>query len=456
MRLLVAARLSQTHDGQTGIESQDAETRRWAEAEGHVIVGVVADHKSGTVAPWDRPNLRAWVTDPGKISQYDAVVAYRLDRLSRGDNQSTNDIETWAGKNKKQLLTQDGLTFPCEGTDGIRWDVTARIAHDEWLKASERYKRMQGHLKSQGKLVGRPPFGYEVVPAEGGHKTLSPTETGRQYVPGMFARCINGDSLATICLWLDSEGVTPPLKSGAGKWSPKSVGQIIRNSTMMGRRTDSEGRTILRCEAIVGAQTFKRAGQSLDARPKRGPQNNENRALLAEVLRCAKCKGPMYRLTTGYYRCSGTGPVRKSECKNMILVTVLDEMMNDMMMDMTKTIKEQRLIPGHNYDAQIAGIEFDMKQVMPRTDLSFDEKIAELNKLQAEVLRLQSLPAVPDEMLLVSTGITYAAKWASLEVSERGAWLRRAGVKAFAAKDFDPEYLMAVSFPDSHDLALAL
>jgi resolvase-like protein len=115
MRLLVAARLSQLAPGQTGLDSQDAESTRWAERAGHAVVHIAADRKSGTSQPWDRPNLRPWVTEPEKLAQYDGVLAYRLDRLSRGDNASTNAIEQWAHDHGKQLLTVDGLTFPCEG-----------------------------------------------------------------------------------------------------------------------------------------------------------------------------------------------------------------------------------------------------------------------------------------------------------------------------------------------------
>ena len=62
MRLRRAARLSQLQrDGQDGIglTTQDSRGREWAEREGHQIAGVAADTKSGTVAPWDRRNLRA-------------------------------------------------------------------------------------------------------------------------------------------------------------------------------------------------------------------------------------------------------------------------------------------------------------------------------------------------------------------------------------------------------------
>jgi DNA invertase Pin-like site-specific DNA recombinase len=166
------------------------------------------------------------------MAQYDAVVAYRLDRLTRGDNQSTNDIEKWAHDNHKQLLTVDGLVFPCEGTDGIRWDIAKRLSHEAWLETSERYRRMQTYLRSEGKLVGRPPFGYQVAPADGGHKTLIPTDDGRVYVPEIFARVIAGDNLNDIAKWLDGKDV--PLTSGT-KWWARSIAGLIRRTTYTGR-----------------------------------------------------------------------------------------------------------------------------------------------------------------------------------------------------------------------------
>ncbi len=111
------------------------------------------------------------MTEPDKLILYDGVVAFRLDRLSRGDNQSTNAIEKWAADNRKVIFTEDGLQFPCEGAEGIRWDVTKRIAHEEWLKTSERYRRMQGHLRANGYLVGKAPFGYAIT-GKDDHKTL--------------------------------------------------------------------------------------------------------------------------------------------------------------------------------------------------------------------------------------------------------------------------------------------
>jgi hypothetical protein len=54
MRLILAARLSRRSDGQTGIETQDEDAREWAEANGHTIVAVAKDTKSGTAAMGNR------------------------------------------------------------------------------------------------------------------------------------------------------------------------------------------------------------------------------------------------------------------------------------------------------------------------------------------------------------------------------------------------------------------
>ena len=428
MRILVAARLSQLADGQTGLDTQDAQATAWAAANGHTIVHVAADRKSGTSQPWERPKLRPWVTEDAKLAQYDAVLAYRFDRLSRGDNQSTNQIEAWAHDHRKQLLTVDGLVFPCEGADGIRWDVVKRIAHEEWLKTSERYTRMQAYLVGEGKLTGRPPFGYQVAPAEGGHKTLIPTDEGRTYVPQIYQRCIDGESLASIAKWLDSEGVKPV--SGK-RWWPKSIGDILRCTTYTGRRQDASGKTILRVEALVDSVTFRLAGEALDSRPKRGPTNAANASLLSGYLLCYRCdNSPMYRVMCGgargaksaYYRCSGRGTQRKG-CGNMVRADAADELMNAVMSGLTRPEIDETLVPGHDHAAELEDIKLEMRELAARdlTDAQYD---AELARLRAERDRLASLPSIPDRWERRPTGRTYGEAWQSLDLAGRRAWLR--------------------------------
>jgi site-specific DNA recombinase len=89
VRVIVAARLSVLAEGQTGLDTQEQEVIRWAQAQGHTVVGVAADFKTGKSDLTDRPNLRPWITDPVKRDSYDAIVAYKVDRLTRADKAGT-------------------------------------------------------------------------------------------------------------------------------------------------------------------------------------------------------------------------------------------------------------------------------------------------------------------------------------------------------------------------------
>ena len=274
LRLVLAARKStKTRDADgreidaIGIDTQDKRGRAWAERQGHVIVDVAADVKSGTVAPWDRPNLRPWVTDPVRMAQIDGVLAYRNDRLSRGCWADEARIRLWAEEHRKVLVIVDGPQWPPRNPgDEWSWEAMAKQARREWEEARERSMRAQAELRERGKLVGRPPFGYRSAGQKYDH-TIVPTDEGRRLVPEVFKRCIEGESLATIAKWLEAETGRP--------WWPRTVGthdpQPDLHRRRCGRTETRVGRTLLRCEALVDAATFRRAGEALDGRPKRGP-----------------------------------------------------------------------------------------------------------------------------------------------------------------------------------------
>jgi len=114
MKVLIAARLSRKTGKQEGIgiETQDERSREWAEHNKHEVVGVAADHASGVVAPWNRRNPKPWVTDSVKIASYDAIVAYKMDRLNRAGWRDESDIRRWAEDNNKRLIIVDGPQWP--------------------------------------------------------------------------------------------------------------------------------------------------------------------------------------------------------------------------------------------------------------------------------------------------------------------------------------------------------
>lgn len=431
MKVVLAARASTKEQGTT-IETQDERAREWASREGHEVVAVVADVKSGTVAPWDRKNLRDWVTKPEKMALYDGILAYRNDRLSRGAWDDETRIRQWAQEHNKVLMIADGPQWPPRHDgDFWAWTSLAKQARSEWEDIRERTMRAMGKLRDNGKLVGRPVWGYRTVGERYDH-SMEPTEEGRRIMPEVYRRCVAGDSLRDICVWMESET--------GRQWWPRVVGRMIRNPSYIGHRVNAAGVTIMRCEPLIDAGTFRIAGEILDGRPKRGPVREENRPVLSRVLFCMDCEeiSPMYRIKPRgddyWYRCTGRGPQRKG-CGNMVRLDWADACVSDSISRWDDEITQKILVPGHDWTADIEGIRFEMRQLMLR-NLPDEEMDRELVRLRAERDRLQALPADPDRIEEIGTGRTYAALWASLENDvERNDFLLSQGVKVQANRE---------------------
>jgi DNA invertase Pin-like site-specific DNA recombinase len=417
MRVIVAGRLSRKAEDrdQTGFDSQERESVRWAEQNGHQVVTVVADFKSGRSGLDKRPNLRSWVTDPEKIAQYDAIVALKVDRLTRGNREETAELEQWARDNRKQLIIASaGVQFPSEGRDGIAWDMYLRLAHDEWLSISERYRRMQRTLREDGSVVGRAPWGFRIV-KDGSRKTLVPTDDGANYVPLIFQWVIDGLSLRDVARRLDAAGVKT---TDGGPWNEAFIGnRLIRNPTYYGKRPNSGN---LEVQPLVSLMTWKEAHAVLAARVRNIQRVRRNEKPLVSKLVCAAClsqprqgcpsgKSPMYRVFAGggiaYYRCTGHGPQRKGCGAPMLRVADVEMVVKDTMYEDDRPHVDRTFIAGDDVAEQVAKL---------RTQLDSASTRAESNALWDEIERLESADHVAPHWEDTETDQTEAAYFASL------------------------------------------
>ena len=448
MRVIVAGRLSRKADDrdQTGFDSQERESVRWAEANGHQVVAVVADYKSGRSGLEARKHLKPWVVEADKLDQYDAIVALKVDRLTRGDREETTKLEQWARDHYKQLvIVGAGVHFPSEGNEGVHWDVMLRMAHQEWLNTSERYKRMQRYLASNGYLVGRIPFGFTAVPKDS-HKTLAPDLVTGPIVRRMAERYLAGNSLLAIARWLDAEGVKPVQ---GGTWDPVSVSQVLRNESLIGRRWQL-GKYLLRHEAIMTTSEWRELQARLDSNVRRRGPSRREPAMLSGALYCAMCKGVMhYRRTVTKrksgaeyvwqgYRCDGTSR-QPSRCGNWVPLAGIEDWV-----DLWFTIPARKggsgfadteivetvPVPAKGHADDVAAVEAELR------DLDFDapdfaERQAALLAERARLRALGTEPARTDER---PTGVKLGKHWRTLDAPGKRDYLRRAGVKVYASK----------------------
>jgi DNA invertase Pin-like site-specific DNA recombinase len=481
-RWIVAARLSRVakqhrdrDDVINGIATQDERAAEWARAEGHVIVHCTKDpNVSGSVPPWERPELGPWLTEPDKIIQYDGIVAYAVDRLSR-EYYDLTWLRKWAEANHKKLyVIKDRLRWP-DDRDGMLWGIFGERAHQEKEDIRERVMRQNDALRAAGKLVGRPPFGYAVEGQKYDRK-LVPTAVGREYVPTIFQKMIDGCSQDQIAQWLRDERVEPV----SGVWWTRTIGTIIRNPVYMGRRCarafippdeveERDGKairyrygknwvsyprwvygpTIHRCEPLVDAGTWQRANEALsNVRPKRGRVNVEARAMLSGALYCADCgDSPMYRhnspsprkgrdrIPMFYYRCRGRG-AQHASCGLMIPLGLVDAAVDGIIRaDFDTPVMVKQIIPGNEPEiaARLAEIDFELQQLGSR-GLTWAEEDAARAELRAERVRVAATEIIPDDVRPMPTGETYRQVWDRTPANERGPWLARNGFKVYASK----------------------
>jgi DNA invertase Pin-like site-specific DNA recombinase len=450
MRFIVAARQSRKprpgEDVEFPIEAQDRRARDWGESQGGEYVGTAADYKTGVVAPWDRKNTREWVNESGdKIREYDAIVATKTDRISRGKDEDFSTIEAWAARNKKKLIIvgpDGGIWYPARhDSDFWQWTATKRQARLEWEAIRERSMNRMADLRARGKLVGRPPFGY--APSGGKYdKTLEPTPVGKKYVPLIFQRVADGQPLTKIAQWLDSEAVKPNSTFGQ-KWSPRSIAQIIRNTVYTGQRRAydvgrSKGVTLLEVEPIVDATLWLKANKRLDNAPlgRRSPSGKEQ-ALLTGALYCGNCGAPMYRIRPTnyrkngrkvvheYYRCHGHLPQPKG-CGVLVSVSLEDSTVDKAMRANDQWVYEMTYEPGEQSEIEAERDKILLKlRDLPTRGLSDDDEDAERERLRAERRNLESRlkTAKPDrwEKTLVEKApgipLTEADRWNAADLA---------------------------------------
>jgi DNA invertase Pin-like site-specific DNA recombinase len=495
-RWLMAARLSRVtkrdrergDDIINGIQTQDRRSAEWAAQEGHVIIHVCRDKNiSGTVPPWERPELGPWLTDPRLLVQYDGIVAYDVQRLSRGGNYDIAWLRRWAEEHGKKLyVIKERLRWP-DRRDGMLWAVEAERAEQDLLDIREKVTRELDALVEAGKLTGKPPFGYAVA-GERYDKRLVPTDLGREWVPWIYERVIDGWAGKRIANELNDAGVLRE----KSRWWQNAIGQIIRNPVYKGFRCKYEvippdevevmidgkpvarpwrgpdkkivryrygdkwrewsrwtfGQVIHRCEPLVDAAVWKAANEALENRAHRGYIDPEKCAMLSEALFCPNCTAigaPMYRLTSGkftktgadysYYRCAGKGGGRTS-CRLCVKLELVDEAVCQIIARRFNVpIMEHQIVYGNEAEIEneLEQILFELAQ-LPSRRLPWAEEDAERARLRAEYERVAATPVVEDKVELRPTGQTYLQVWDSLDVHQRGHWLAEEGFKVYATK----------------------
>ena len=422
--------------------SQIPDCMAWVKSHDYkLVVGATYQVHGASARKSSKKFNEAWqqVLDDFKSGKIRVLVVWSLDRLDRKLQAFQMLQQVVDAGGRVEFVTQPHLNDLTNMGSRIALKVQEEIAFGESQIKSGRTRINQSGKIAKGSVVGVAGWGLKIAPGvnDAGEsiKTLVPTTDGLKWAPVIFEMVAANESLATVALHLTGHDVKT--KTGKSEWSPKTVGQIIRNHSMMGRRVDANGDTILKFTPLVPIDLWNQANAVLSIKSSRGPTRIENKSMLSGVMHCP-CGSPMYLVNPQYskkgpsYRCAGRGPVRKSACKNMISVAYADAKVNKKMLNNHTMIMKLGPAEGGDLKLALEDVMSALKQLPNQgyDDVKEDAEKANLreqrDKLTAEIEDAKFAPPK-----LVSTKVTHAQMWASLDGDNAGKnhWLKNAGAK---------------------------
>lgn len=296
------------------IDEQTERLESYCKAMGWNIIKMYTDggYSGGNL---NRPAMQQLLKDI-KIHKIDAVVVYKLDRLSRSQKDTLTLIEDYFLKNNVDFISV------CENFDTssplgkAMIGILSVFAQLEKEQITERFTMGRIGRSKAGYFHGggNAPKGYDYIDGK-----LVVNEYEAMQIRELFDMFLQGKSINTIYHTLSNKYGS--LWSSAGK-----VSTTLKNSIYIGKvkfkGVEYEGQHV----PIIDEETFRRANELLvsDERMSKLTETQKSpfRAgyLLSSMIYCKKC-GARYSANHGYYKCysrSKSSPkfVMDPDCKN--------------------------------------------------------------------------------------------------------------------------------------------
>ncbi len=284
------------------------------------LVFVDEGHSGATLQRPAMERLRQRV----QAGEVDAVVVYKLDRLTRSLLDAV-DLVWREWRDRCELLSAREPIDTTTPLGKLLFAILATFAEHE--RETIRERMWAGRLKraSAGRSPGFPvPYGYRKGSAPG---LLEPHPEEAPVVQLIFRLREGGIgqgplSVRQIATYLNNCGY--PAKRG-GRWHPSAVAKVLSNPLYTGRLIWGRNRgelgegparidTVAQIPPLVSTEQYARV-QALAAAGRRRRQAAKRPFLLAGLLRCGRCGGPMVGNRCGrwsYYRCARR--VREKSC----------------------------------------------------------------------------------------------------------------------------------------------
>ena len=295
------------------IEEQSQRIRSYCQAKGWVLQKIYTDggYSGGNT---NRPALQELLAGLPTCGA-DAVVVYKLDRLSRSQKDTLTLIEDYFLAQGVDFISINENFDTSTPFGRAMIGILSVFAQLEKDQITERFT--MGRI-GRGKAGyyhggGTSPTGYDYVNGE-----LVVNEYQAAQVREVFQRFLAGESINAIARQM--------IKTYGGNWSSAKICGMLRNSVYVGKVKFAGEEYDGRHQPIIPQDWFDDAGRLLtspEREDKKTPaQKTPFRAgfLLSSLVYCARC-GARYSAVHGYYKCySRSKATRKfivdPNCKN--------------------------------------------------------------------------------------------------------------------------------------------
>lgn len=365
------------------IEEQTERLKSYCAAKDWILVQTYVDggYSGGNT---DRPALQQMLAEihKGKI---DAVVVYKLDRLSRSQKDTLTLIEDELLSHGTDFVSINENFDTSTPFGRAMIGILSVFAQLEKDQITERFTMGRIGRSKAGYFHGggNAPTGYDYVDGE-----LVINEYEAQQVRKVFNMFLAGSSINAIHRGLEKAYTT--------KWSAAKVRNVLKNSVYIGKvkfmKEEHQGAH----EPIIDETVFKAANALLSSSARNGKitsyQKTPFRAeyLLSGLVYCSRC-GAKYSANHGYYKCYSRAKstpkfIVDPNCKNDNWeISILDNLIVGQI-DLLSTSKDSLEELKHD-SKKTNKIEVDRSRV--------NKRISEIDKQIGKLIELYQVSSIP-------------------------------------------------------------